>query len=77
MHAEEPGDRSLMVGAMGNWNSSPAAGDENVLVGPLCAWKPADGPAVPLLYAGAQAWIESRFVPVFPPFTFFAANWSR
>lgn len=70
-------DHTLMVGAMGNWNNAPATGDTNIVLGPVVAWKPAHGPKVPLLYLGAQAWIESRFVPTLPPYTFLAANWTR
>lgn len=76
-HAATEQDPKLWVGALGNWNSSPAADDENRLLGPFVAWKPTAGDAMPTFFLGSQAWLESRFRPVLPPFTFLAANWAR
>lgn len=76
-HAAEEQDPKLWIGVLGNWNSSPAAEDENRLLGPFAAWKPASGERVPTLFLGSQAWLENRYRPVLPPFTFFAANWAR
>ncbi len=69
-------DRKLWVGALGMWQTSPQSGDRNIRVGPVLFWKPANGPTVPTLIVGAQAWVESSFAPVFPPYTFVAASWA-
>lgn len=74
---EDDQDRKLWLGAVGFWQLAPATGDENVRLGPVAFWKPAPGPSVPMLIIGAQAWLESRFVPTFPPYSFVAASWSR
>lgn len=75
--AAETQDKKLWIGALGSWSSCPETHDRNILAGPLVVWKPGDGETVPLLYAGAQAWLESRFIETLPPNIFFAANWSR
>jgi hypothetical protein len=63
----------LRAGLMGTWTACPATDDEAVRLGPLLTWKP--GEHGPTLYAGAQAWLESRFAPTFPPYTFLALEW--
>jgi hypothetical protein len=70
-------DPLLWIGALANWDSSLSSGDQNVRAGLFLAWKPAPGAAVPTVFGGAQAWVESRFAPTFPPYSFLAANWSR
>jgi hypothetical protein len=70
-------DTKLWVGAIGMWQSSPQTGDRNIRVGPIASWKPANGLQVPTLLIGAQAWVDSNFVPVLPPYTFVAASWAR
>lgn len=73
----EPDDKKLWLGAYFTWASCAATADRNVRLGPLLMWHPADGYGVPTLLAGSQVWIESRFAPTLPPYTFLAANWSR
>ncbi|MDP2313111.1 MAG: hypothetical protein Q8P41_09425 [Pseudomonadota bacterium] len=70
-------DRKLWIGALGMWQTSPQSHDRNIRVGPVAFWKPANGHKVPTLIVGTQAWIDSSFTPVFPPYTFVAANWAK
>ncbi len=70
-------DRKLWIGAVTFWQWSPQSDDTNVRVGPVAFWKPAPGPKWPQLIIGAQAWVESNFTPVFPPYSFVAASWTR
>ncbi|MDP2310069.1 MAG: hypothetical protein Q8P18_28895 [Pseudomonadota bacterium] len=70
-------DRKLWIGALGMWQSSPQSGDRNIRLGPVLFWKPANGPTVPTMIVGSQVWLDSNFTPVFPPYTFVAANWAR
>lgn len=70
-------DRKLWIGAIAFWQWCPQSLDQNVRIGPVMFWKPAPGPRVPTLILGAQAWVESGFTPVLPPYTFLAASWAQ
>ncbi len=73
----DPADKKLWAGAYGTWASCAVTGDRNIRLGPLVMWHPAARYTVPTLLIGSQAWIDSRFAPTWPPYTFVAANWSR
>lgn len=72
---EEFVPKQLYVGMYGVWSTSYGTGDENLRLGPLVMAKP--GPRWPMVYAGLQPWIESRFIETLPGYAFFAVNWSR
>lgn len=73
----DPADRKLWMGAYGTWASCAATEDRNIRLGPLVMWHPTPGYTMPTFLIGSQVWIDSRFAPTLPPYTFLAANWSR
>jgi hypothetical protein len=64
-------DAGWRAGFWGTWDASPGAADENLRLGVL-ATVPTPGPEV---IVGAQAWLRSRFLPMFPPYIVLAARW--